>query len=88
MNVEYTKFRAKIVNNFVEVMIDYWRDDGDIDYSLDPVFCFDAFAKRITDKEVTILKSAYTLSQNKIDNEYFEEIDNNWPLPIEAFVKI
>lgn len=85
--IKITKFKAKIVYNFTEMMKGYWIDENfeDIDGANHAAKeqSFVNLAKRITGKEVIILKREY--SQYPEDPDYWEQIDDNYPLPQYAF---
>lgn len=81
MSVTRTKFKAKIVSNFTEVMKAHWESENDVDYSIDSDFR--KLAERISGKYVTLVRWEYSEGYNA---DYFEEIDDNMPLPKQAFV--
>lgn len=87
MRVLKTEFKARISDNFTEHMKEYWSEENDIDYSLDPTHDFDKLANRITGKDVIIVETVYGLPEDKIENDYFEKVDDNWPLPRQSFIK-
>lgn len=83
-----TEFKATMVTNFTQVMQDYWFDENDIDYSNSDDDWLE-FSKRVSGKEVTIIKYEYnesnTVGGTTIEPDYFEKVDENYLIPKHAF---
>lgn len=86
MDVIRTEFKARIVDDFKEVMQAHWKAENDVDYSIDSTNGFTEFSEKISGKEVTILKNVYSELGVSYGHDYFEKVDDNWPIPRAAFV--